>query len=72
MQEDTNFKEEPERWEYKNIDQFLIEVAGATEQDIEYNVIVDTSDIIPCESSQEDCARAIVSALSEATALHWM
>jgi hypothetical protein len=69
--EDVKLKEEQERWEFKSADQFFIEVADATERDVEYNVIVDMSDIISFECPQEEQAKAIGTAVSEASALHW-
>jgi len=50
---------------------FLDEVADASEMDITYKVIVDTSKIVPCNMDLGEQTCALTEALGEASAFHW-
>lgn len=58
-------------WTHIGLDAFLENIAEATEKDIDFRVLLDTSDIIGVGESRGDRARAIAEAFGVATVLHW-
>jgi len=64
-------QKDQERWVHMDGEEFLDEVADATERDIELSAMVDTSDIVSSSLPSKDRAQAIAEALGNATALHW-